>query len=145
MYKYFASVVLAAMLSLSAVVTQAQTAPDNKDIFEQTLNSESPYYYPTLMMRYLAGDTTLSEKDYYYLYYGYAYSDQYSPLAPIPSEDQTLMALEAANASPTEANMREIIKYATETLKHDPFSPSNLNFLVYAYGAIGDTVNERIN
>ena len=89
MYKYFASVVLAAMLSLSAVVTQAQTAPDNKDIFEQTLNSESPYYYPTLMMRYLAEDTTLSEKDYYYLYYGYAYSDQYSPLAPIPSEDQT--------------------------------------------------------
>lgn len=145
MYKHFASVVLAAVLSLSAVVTQAQTAPDNKDIFEQTLNSESPYYYPTLMMRYLAGDTTLSEKDYYYLYYGYAYSDQYSPLAPIPSEDQTLMALEAANASPTEANMREIIRYATETLKHDPFSPSNLNFLVYAYGAIGDTVNERIN
>ena len=30
-------------------------------------------------------------------------------------------------------------------MKTDPFSPSNINFLVYAYGTMGDSVGERIN
>lgn len=46
---------------------------------------------------------------------------------------------------PDYEGMLEIIRNAREVMKTDPFSPKNLNFLVYAYGAIGDTVNEHIN
>lgn len=131
-------------LSVSAAAF-SQNAPDNDDIFEQTINNASPYYYPALMLRYSAGDTTLTQEDYHYLYYGYAFSDDYKPLAAITAEDMVLMSLEKANADPGYDNMRDIIRYATEVMKYDPFSPSNLNFLAYAYGAIGDTVNEKIN
>ena len=82
-------ILLAAVLAAPAL--SGQVAPDNDDIFEQTINNESPYYYPALMLRYNSGDTTLTEKDYYYLYYGYAFSDDYHPLAPIPAEDKVLM------------------------------------------------------
>ena len=136
-------ILLAAVLAAPAL--SGQVAPDNDDIFEQTINNESPYYYPALMLRYNSGDTTLTEKDYYYLYYGYAFSDDYHPLAPIPAEDKVLMAFETAHGDPSEENMRDIIRYAEEVMRSDPFSPTNLNFLAYAYGAVGDTLNERIN
>lgn len=138
---------IALLLGIAAAVpvVSGQVAPDNEEIFEQTINHESPYYYPALMLRYNSGDTTLTEKDYRYLYYGYAFSDDYHPLAPIPAEDKVLMAFEKAHDDPSYDNMRDIIRYAEEVMRSDPFSPTNLNFLAYAYGAIGDTLNERIN
>lgn len=126
-------------------VSTAQRVPNDEEIFDQIINSESPYYYPNLMIRYNAGDMTLTAEDYYYLYYGFPFADNYRPLRPIPSEDKVLEVLERAQGSPTYDDMLEIIRYATETMKQDPFGPNNLNFLVYAYGAIGDTINERIN
>ena len=43
-------ILLAAVLAAPAL--SGQVAPDNDDIFEQTINNESPYYYPALMLRY---------------------------------------------------------------------------------------------
>ena len=137
------TILLAALLGTPVVL--GQVAPDNDDIFEQTLNHESPYYYPSLMLRYRSGDTTLTEREYYYLYYGYAFSDDYRPLMPISAEDRVLMAFEKAHGDPSYDNMRDIVRYAEEVMRFDPFSPTNLNFLAYAYGAMGDTLNERIN
>ena len=54
--------------------------PVEEDIIRQTLDSESPYYYPNLMLRYQSGDDSMTEEDYHYLYYGYAYQDAYKPL-----------------------------------------------------------------
>ena len=65
--------------------------PVEEDIIRQTLDSESPYYYPNLMLRYQSGDDTMTEEDYHYLYYGYAYRDEYKPLAVNPDLDKMLM------------------------------------------------------
>lgn len=130
---------------LTPCIADAQRVPDDKEIFEQIINSDSPYYYPSLMIRYNTGDTTLTADDYYYLYYGFPFSDNYRPLRPISSEDKVLDIFARSQDSPTYDDMMDIIRYATETMKADPFGPRNLNFLVYAYGAVGDTVNERIN
>lgn len=94
-------------------------------------------------MRYDAGDTTLTAEDYYYLYYGYAFRDEYSPLRVIPAEEK-LLAVFGGGDEPDYEGMLRIIEYGTEIMKADPFSPRNLNYLTYAYGAIGDTLNERI-
>lgn len=136
---------IAALLSAAASEVVAQEAPNNEEIFEQVINSSSPYYYPALMLRYSTGDETLTATDYYYLYYGYAFSDDYRPFATIPAEVRVLSVFERAQENPTYDDMLEIIRHATEAMKQDPFSPSNLNFLVYAYGAVGDTLNEQIN
>lgn len=138
-------ILLYAAVTVVPYMAMPQQAPDNDLILANTMDSSSPYYYPSLMERYKAGDTTLTEEDYRYLYYGFAFTPDYHPLASIPSESMTLMALERADAMPNEENMRDVIRCATETMASDPFSPSNLNFLTYAYGALGDTINERIN
>ena len=119
--------------------------PDDEEIRIRTTEVGSPYYYPALMQRYMAGDTTLTQTDYYYLYYGYVFTDGYRPLEPIPAEDRILVVFDESGGEPDYAGMVEIIGYAQEVMKQDPFSPKNLNYLVYAYGAIGDTINERIN
>ncbi len=133
--------------SASEKVATAKVAPDDDDILARTIDSGSPFHYPSLMMRYNAGDTTLTHEDYRYLYYGYAFTDNYRPLAGIPAEDMILevFAACAEGEEPDYNGMMEIIEHANKVMKSDPFSPKNLNFLVYAYGATGDTLNERIN
>lgn len=133
---------LACVLPVSLYAQQA--SPDNEDILLRTLDSASPYYYPALKFRYDAGDTTLTAADYHYLYYGFAYREEYKPLHPIPSEERLLEVL-VANERPNTKDAEQIVRYANEVMKADPFSPQNLNFLTFAYGILGDTVWERIN
>jgi hypothetical protein len=53
--------------------------PDEEDILRKIIDRSSPYYYTSLFMRYNAAER-LSEDDYHYLYYGYAYNEGYKPL-----------------------------------------------------------------
>ena len=50
----------------------AAKVPVEEDIVAKTSDPDSPFYYTSLMMRYNAGDETLTDEDYHYLYYGYA-------------------------------------------------------------------------
>ena len=45
----------------------AARVPDEEMILDRTLDAESPFYYPALMMRYNAGDA-LTDEEYHYLY-----------------------------------------------------------------------------
>ena len=122
------------------------TAPDNDRIFREIINSQSPYYYPALMLRYEAGDTTLTADDYRYLYYGYAYQPEYKPLEPVKGETQMLSVLEGIgeDKEPTAEEAERVIRYGKEIMQADPFSPRTLNFMTFAYTILGDTVNARI-
>lgn len=131
------------LLPLIALLCSGLRVPDNEDIIAKTINSDSPYYYPNLLRRYMANDTTLTQTEYHYLYYGFTYTRDYRPLVSIPAKDDILRIFEF-NAQPTREDFVRIIESAQEVMKYDPFSPSNLNFLVYAYGSLGDTVNEKI-
>lgn len=131
------------LLLLLPIVAAAQIVPDNEDILKRTIDSSSPYYYPSLMLRYQSGDKTLSLKDYHYLYYGYAYRPEYKPLDTIEAEDRVLMVLERGDLQKHDAE--ELLHYAWEVMSHDPFSPKNLNFMTYAYGILGDSINEAIS
>lgn len=117
-------------------------APDNDAILAATVNSASPYYYPALFMRYTSGDMSLTLEDFRHLYYGYAYRPNYRPLESVASNDRILMILEA-NANPTAEDCQNIIAQAEEVLRYEPFNPGTLNFLTYAYGLLGDTINEQ--
>ena len=65
--------------------------PVEEDILDRITDTSSPYYYTGLMMRYNAGDETLTDEDYHYLYYGYAYQDAYKPLNTNPDLDRVLL------------------------------------------------------
>ena len=53
----------------------AAKVPVEEDIVAKTSDPDSPFYYTSLMMRYNAGDETLTDEDYHYLYYGYAHQE----------------------------------------------------------------------
>lgn len=55
-----------------------------------------------------------------------------------------ILAVFSGGVEPDAEGMRNLIDFAMEALDSDPFSPQNLNYLIYAYGSLGDTINERI-
>ena len=129
-----------ALLPLAA----AAQVPVEEDILARTLDSSSPYYYTGLMMRYNAGDPTLTDADYHYLYYGYAYQDAYKPLAPIPEMDRLLLLASGLDPeAPQRETLEAIVATGREVLEHDPFSPKVLNLMAFAYEALGDREQAR--
>ena len=121
----------------------AAQAPDEEAIFDRTTQASSPYYYPNLLIRYNAGDTTLTVDDYRYLYYGYAFRDEYKPLSTNDDLDRTLLV--AARLDPDKPRVEDLealIMSGTAALERDPFSPKLLNLMAYAYGALGNKEQE---
>lgn len=134
------------LLFLFAPLCGGAKIPDEEDILRQTMNSTSPYYYPNLMLRYRAGDDTMTEEDYHYLYYGYAYQDAYKPLNTNPDMDRAMMIAQTINFDdPSRESLEKLISAVTDALERDPFSPGMLNLLAFAYGKLGDARNEQIN
>ena len=121
----------------------AARVPDEEMILDRTLDAESPFYYPALMMRYNAGDT-LTDEEYHYLYYGFAYRDEYKPLATNPDLDKMLLLAAGLDPDrPDVATLESLISFGTDALARDPFSPKVLNLMSFAYGALGDKVREK--
>ncbi|PLX06138.1 MAG: hypothetical protein C0596_16775 [Marinilabiliales bacterium] len=68
------------LLSLSvSVFSQEFIDIDMNDIESKTTDSLSYLYYPVLLDRFMAFDSTLSQDDFKYLYYGYVFTDMYNP------------------------------------------------------------------
>ena len=117
--------------------------PDEDDILRKTMDNESSFYYPTLMMRYKNLEH-LSEEEYHYLYYGYAYQDYYAPMANNPAMENllaTMITLDVEKA--TKRDAEHIISLCTEAMEKDPFSPTILNMMVFAYGTMANKEKEQ--
>ena len=117
----------------------AAQVPVEDDILARTLDSSSPYYYTTLMMRYREGDPTLSDLDYHYLYYGYAYQEGYRPLVSDPDLDRLLLLASSVDPDqPRQETLEALISAGRDVLARDPFSPKVLNLMAFAYAMSGD-------
>lgn len=118
--------------------------PDNEDILRRTTDISSPYYYTSLIMRYNMGDTTLNDKDYHYLYYGYAYQESYKPLESNPDIPHLYdLAGRIDVDHPEKVLLEDLISAGQKALQKDPFSPKVLNLMAYAYGILGDKKQEN--
>ena len=132
------------LLSLLVPALAAAGVPDEDMILDRTMDAQSAFYYPALMMRYNAGDETLTDEDYHYLYYGYAYRDEYKPLAVNPDLDKMLMLASGIDPDkPDRATLETMVSMGNDALKRDPFSPKILNLMSFAYGALGDKEQEK--
>ncbi len=143
--RFVSGLMLAVVLVVSTTTVSAQSVrvPDNEDVLVRTIDIASPYYIDNLLGKYLSGAESLTDEEFHYLYYGYAFSEQYRPLEPIEAEAKVLSVVEEIMTEPTEERMNRLVECALEVMERDPFSPKNLNLLAYAYGSLGDTVNER--
>lgn len=133
---------LAALLCIPLFA--AAKAPVEEDILDRITDSSSEYYYPALMMRYDAGDDTLTDEDYHYLYYGYSYQESYKPLATNPAMDKLLML--ASGLDPDNApreTAEAMLSLGADALSHDPFNLKALNLMAFACHVLGDKERER--
>ena len=133
---------LFALLLLPALASAK--VPDDDDILDRTMNTASPFYFTKLMMRYNAGDTTMTDEDYHYLYYGYAFQEEYKPFASNQALDRMLMIASPRGIErPLREDLEQLLSAGHDAQTVYPFSPKMLNLMAYAYGALGDTVRER--
>ena len=133
------------LAAVSAAVPSPSRAkvPDEEDILAKTMDSQSEFYYPNLMMRYRSGDVGLTAEQYHYLYYGFAYDDNYRPLDVDRSLDRFYGLVERLNVDMPDAELlRTLTVTGDEVMIRDPFSPKVLNVMAYAYGSLGDAERE---
>lgn len=132
------------------VATMAQEddkvrVPDEEDILRQTLSTSSPYYYTNLLLKYHNGSEKLTADEYFYLYYGYLYQEDYRPFSKNEALDEMLMLMSSIDTSkPSVSQLEAIIERGVEALDIDPFNPKVLNILAFAYGALGDSRREQL-
>ncbi len=136
-------VTLAALLTLALHGIGIARTPDNDALIAAISNPESPYYYPNLMLRYTEG-AKLSPEEYHHLYYGYAFTPDYKPLESNPGMDrvQEIMARISID-TPSVYDIDELIAAGLAAMERDPFSPTLLNIMAYAYGTAGDKRREQ--
>ena len=135
--------ILILLLALLPIATMAQRVPDNEAILARTIDRSTLYYYPRLMERYIHGDTTLTLDEYHYLYYGFAFADNYRPLENDPARIDVLEVF-VATETPDSTQLLRIVESAERLMHSDPFSPQNLNILTFAYGKLGNRHMERV-
>ena len=132
---------LVSALSVSALWAQT---PDNDDIYAKIADSASPYYYPNLKMRYDQWVEPMTEAELHYLYYGYAFQQDYKPLDNNPYLTRVLEIMaKVALEEPAVSDIDELVVTAMQAYERDPFSPQILNILAYASGALGDKEREK--
>lgn len=133
--------ILALMLLLPAL--SWAKIPDEEDILRKIMDGSSPFFYGNLQMRYNNLEQ-LTDEEYHYLYYGYAYHENYKPTATntaVTDLYASMVGLDIDN--PDQRQVDYIISVCNEAMLVDPFDPTTLNMLVFAYGARGDKAKEE--
>jgi hypothetical protein len=130
MKRILVSIIL--LLSLSSAYAQKSnfSVPDYKKIGKAIAKKSSSAYYPVLMERLKANDTTLTPREYHLLYFGYVLQPGYAP-EKVKSAQDSLLALMNREVLEEREYIR-IIELASSTLNEYPFEISILDPLIYA-------------
>jgi len=95
--------------------------PDLKKIENEVNSKSSPHYYPKLVKRLTACDTTLDGSDYEALYYGQAYQEGYSPYGD--HDDMSAIRKMMQQDTLTPDDVEKIMKHADKYIKDNPADP----------------------
>lgn len=116
--------------------------PDDEKIEQEITSPGSPYFHPNLMIRYDAGDSTLTLDEYRRLYYGYIFQESYKPLDPIGAELRILEVMEQhSDMRFDEPALRTLLGLTQEVMRADPFSLHNINLMTFVYQQLGEIEN----
>jgi len=110
--------------------------PDYELIKSEIQDSTSIFYYPNLLSRLNAFDTTLTNQDYRHLYFGFIFQEEYEPYWISPYEEKLFKYYQSRKIKEKEYD--KIIELATHSINEFPFDLRQLNILVYTYHLKGD-------
>ena len=144
MLQFLLTVIFITLVKPVPSLAQEQTyrAPIYEQIEAIVLDPESVYYYPKILQRFFAKDTTLSVDDFHYLYYGFVYQKTYEN--PWEIENNLLVNLKTIQAAGlNESNYDKYIQLSEESLRECPINPFALNMLAYLYSLKNDEITSR--
>lgn len=104
--------------------------PDFTEIKKAVNDPASPFYYPNLVRKYNAKDTTMTHEEFRYYYLGYIFQEDYNPYRKSEYSHQLDRLYKQTQHSVGECE--NIVKFALLTLADDPFDLRQMNFLIYA-------------
>ena len=140
--KYILSILII-LTAATSLFAQEMAAPDYKRIRSDIQNSKGPNYYPTLMRRYMANDTTLSMEQYRALYYGYSLQEDFVPYQR--ASQRVFDVRHKFNQS--KGNKKycpEAIQVCQEAIDDNPFDLLAISTLSFAYLQLQDTVSYQL-
>lgn len=117
-----------------AVLRTSLGKPDLEAIKAASTDPESPYYYPTLLESFMANDTTMTDEQFQYFYYGTLFQEDYDPYRGVfrPKQLDVLKPIyQKANQSRSERQM--ILDYAIAAIEDNPVNIQQLVHRVYTY------------
>ena len=145
MNKILALLTILAATMLAGVGAQAQRPrlahehPDMAKIKAASTDPSSRYYFPRLMDKFFENDSTMTAEQYRYFYYGAMFQEDYDPYRPSPFEQEVklLGPTYLKRDHLTQSECKRIISTAEKVLGDNPLDLRQLNYMVYAYKALG--------
>lgn len=113
------------------------SVPDLKAIEKSISDKSSSMYYPILLARYKAGDSTLSIVEKRHLYYGNTFQPNYSAYGHFGYSDSLRNLLNKGELA--NDDYWRIITFSDSILLDDPYDLRTLKYRTYAARKLGNT------
>lgn len=105
-------------------------------IKSHTQDSTSSFYYPLLIQRFLQFDTTLTEKEFCFIYYGNVFKDNYNPYGTGEDEEKFIQLFR-------QKNIQEAIPFGQKALIDNPVNLNILYKMLICFHNMGDKTTAR--
>ncbi len=108
--------------------------PNLEAIRLATTDESSERYYPKLFRQFMANDTTMTDEDFQYFYYGAYFQEDYDPYRDAyKPEERDAIAHLFNKKEWTRAERRQVLDYARESLADNPLNLRQLTNCIYVY------------
>jgi len=140
MMRYFFSAFLL-LLAASSIHGQSERKfekPDYATIERLTKDISAAAYYPKLFSRYQHNDTTLTDRDFMLLYYGYFFQSGYKQSGVRSAIEDSVNAINNKGSGMTTYEMKRMIRLTQRELKRSPFDLEYINALCNMQQMLGN-------
>lgn len=135
--KYILSFILAFLISIGSGLAQNIGSINFSKIKLEIEDPTSEYYYPALLRRIWADDTTLTTYHYKRLYYGSVFQDYYHPYGASDAKKEFSQIY-------ADKKYSEAIVKGKEVLRENPVDIEVTLKMIYSYLELKDTVSAKI-
>lgn len=134
--KSFTYSLFVGLLAFLPTYSQQVSNVNFTEIYKNTSQSTSPYFYPVLLARYEKNDTTLTPEQYKHLYYGFTQQPTYTPYEKDLRQKEFKQLIEAKNYV-------KAVEIGREGLKKSPFNMNYIFGMHFAYDNLGKRNESR--
>lgn len=137
--KKYLGTLLMILMSLTAVMAKTTARsdlgrPDLEAIASASTDETSKFYYPRLLKSFMSNDTTMTNEEFQYFYYGTLFQEDYDPYrdAVNPALLQELIPIYAKEKR-SRNDREKMLDYALQVIDDNPIDLRQLTNRIYVY------------